>query len=158
MATTPHRRGGLGRAIVLGGLAAGALDLLGAFALYARSAAGAVRVMQSIAGGVLGPATYQGGATSAALGVVLHVLIATTWAALFALTAARARALRAHPLIAGAFYGVLVYAAMNTIVVPLSALHAPAWPLRLDAPLIAVHIVAVGLPIAWATRRAIGPA
>lgn len=115
-------------------------------------------MMQSIAGGVLGADTYQGGQASAVLGVVLHFVIATIWAAIFASTATRVRALRTHPWLAGALYGVCVYVGMNTIVLPLSALHAAPWPLRLDAPLVAVHIVAVGLPIAWATRRAIGPA
>lgn len=158
MVTMSGRPGGLRRAIVLGGLAAGALDLIGAFALYARSAPGAVRVMQSIAGGVLGAATYQGGEAAAILGVILHFAIATIWAAIFAVTASRVRALLAHPWIAGTIYGVFVYFAMNTIVLPLSALHAKAWPLRLDAPLIAVHIVAVGLPIAFAARRAIASA
>lgn len=158
MTATSRHRQGLGRAIALGGLAAGTLDLAGAFALYARSAAGAVRVMQSIAGGVLGAATYQGGAASALLGVALHFLIATIWAAIFALTATRARGWLKRPWLAGALYGVFVFYAMNTIVLPLSALHAAAWPPRVDLPLIAVHIVAVGLPIAFATRRAIGPA
>lgn len=158
MVTTTRQRADLIRAIALGGLAAGALDLLGAFALYARSTAGVVRVMQSIAGGVLGSATYQGGPTSAALGVVLHFLIATIWAALFMLAVTRVRALLAHPWLAGALYGVFVFYAMNTIVLPLSALHAPAWPLRFDVPLIAVHILAVGLPIALTARRVIGPA
>ncbi len=155
---TGRRSHDLVRAILVAGLAAGTLDLIGAFALYARSAAGAVRVMQSIAAGALGPAAYQGGAASAALGVALHFLIATIWSAVFAVATFRRHQWLAYPWLAGALYGVFVFYAMNTLVLPLSALHTPAWPLRFDAPLIAVHVVAVGLPIAWAIRRVSAPA
>src|SRR5262249_45758073 len=67
------------RIVVLGGVVLGTTDLLFActFAgLY--SHASPVRVFQSVARGVLGDASYDGGAGSAVLGVVLHYVIATT--------------------------------------------------------------------------------
>lgn len=147
-----RRRDDVLGAIVRGGLVAGACDLLGAFAYYARSVTGVVRVMQSIAGGVLGRAASEGGAASAVLGVVLHFTIATVWAAIFVLAATRLRALIAWPVVSGVVYGVVVYYAMNVVVLPLSALGSRAWPPPFDLWVILIHMVGVGLPIALIAR------
>lgn len=143
-------------AIVRGGLMAGACDLIGALVYYARSATGVVRVMQSIAGGVLGRSTSEGGAASAVLGVVLHFTIATIWAAFFVLAARRRRGLIARPVLAGPLYGVFVYYAMNMVVVPLSAVGSRAWPPPFDPWVILIHMVGVGLPIALIARARLG--
>src|SRR5207245_11391817 len=61
-------------AILLGGLIVGALDLIYAILVY--SPQKPIRIPQTIASGVLGMKSYSGGAQTAALGVVLHFLIA----------------------------------------------------------------------------------
>lgn len=61
-------------AIVVGGLIAGVLDLTYAIVVY--SPHHPILVPQTIATGVLGAKSYQGGIASAALGTVLHFVIA----------------------------------------------------------------------------------
>jgi hypothetical protein len=48
---------------------------------------------------------------------------------------------------------LVVYFGMNHAVLPLSALHTPFWPPKLDAAAIAAHCLVFGLPIALAARR-----
>src|SRR4029453_18169089 len=66
--------------VVWGGLAVGVLDTLLAVGLYKVTP---FVVYQSVAGGLLGRATYQGGWATAALGMFLHFFIATTAAAVY---------------------------------------------------------------------------
>ena len=67
------------------GLAAGVGDTLLALVLYP---VGPVRIYQSVAAGLLGRDSFQGGLATAALGMFLHFFIATTAAFVYV---ARAR-------------------------------------------------------------------
>ena len=62
-------------------------------------------------------------------------------------------ALVRHAVPAGLVFGAAVYFFMNMVVLPLSALHAKAFPPPLALWPIVAHMVGVGLPIALATRR-----
>jgi hypothetical protein len=55
-------------------------------------------------------------------------------------------------LLSGLVYGAIVYLGMNMIVLPLSALHRPAWPLSLALWPVMIHLLGIGLPIAVAAR------
>ena len=141
--------------ILLGGLIAGALDLAAAFMItWYRAGVGPVRVMQSIASGLLGAASYTGGAKTAVLGVALHFLIATVATAVFYFASRTLRFLVERPIIAGLLYGVAVYAFMNFLVLPLSAFPQRAAP-SLSGRIIGVLVImfCVGLPIAVIVRR-----
>lgn len=142
------------RAILAAGLLAGALDITAAFAMYVPRGATAIRILQGIAGGLLGPATFKGGAATAALGLALHFFIALSAAAVYYAAGRRLRVLWQRPVPCGLAYGALVFVVMNFVVVPLSAgLHRPfvwnGWAVLL----LAVHLVCVGLPIALMVRR-----
>ena len=78
-------------------------------------------------------------------------------AAVFVLAAARLLALRRLWFPAGVAFGVAVWLAMAFIVVPLSAstLSPPASLTAAMKPIV-IHILCVGLPIAWITRRMLG--
>lgn len=142
----------LTRAIVWGGLLAGTGDLVFALSYYGMK----LRVFQGVAGGLIGrDAAFSGGPATFALGVALHYGIALIWAALFCLAARRLPALLRNATVAGLAYGLVVYFGMNNVVLPLSALHTPAWPPRPDWPAIAAHCFLFGLPIALAARRAL---
>ncbi|HEY0172065.1 MAG TPA: hypothetical protein VGB98_13665 [Pyrinomonadaceae bacterium] len=141
-------------AILWGGLLAGVGDIAFAFAVSALNGVGPVRVLQSVAGGVLGPAAREGGLAAAALGAALHFLIALSAAAAYWLASRRLGFMVRHPVVCGLLYGVAVYLFMNFVVVPLSAAyfkpsHAPP-ALLLNS---AGHMLLVGLPIALAARR-----
>jgi hypothetical protein len=135
-------------AIGVGGLTAGALDLTQAMILFG------ARIPLSIAAGLLGRAAFRGGAGTYVLGVLLHFFIALTASAVFYAASRRLRFLTEHPLVCGLFYGAAVQEIMNLVVLPLSALHARG-PYKLNDLILGllVHMVVVGLPIAFSVRR-----
>jgi len=142
--------------VLAGGLVAGTLDIVYAYAFWAAKAGvPARRIFQSVAAGLLGQASFEGGAATAALGLALHFLIATSMSAAYYLVARRRPLLRRRPVLCGAGYGLLLYGIMNYVVVPLSAAGPgskdPLW----IALSIAVHVLLIGIPIALFTRRAL---
>lgn len=142
--------------VVVGGLLAGALDIAyacGYWALVADVRPG--RIFQSVAAGLLGQASYRGGAATAALGLLLHLLIATAMSLAYYAAARRWPALWKHPVACGALYGLLLYAVMNHVVVPLSAAEAGSSDSRWIALTVAAHVLLVGIPIALAARHAV---
>jgi len=153
--TDPTLRSRALRVILLGGLIAGTLDLTAAcVSSWLRAAVGPVRVMQSIAAGLLGAESYNGGAKTAVLGVALHYLIATVATSVFYFASRKLRFMVEHPISAGLSYGVLVYLFMNFVVLPLSALPQRAAP-PLSARIIQMLIImfCIGLPIAIIVNR-----
>src|SRR4030095_10491466 len=70
-------------AILWGGLTAGALDILDAFIVFGLRGASPIRILQSIASGLLGASAFKGGMATAALGLVLHFFIACSAAAVY---------------------------------------------------------------------------
>lgn len=142
-------------AILPGAAIAGALDITYAILFYGWRGAPATRVLQSVASGLLGASAFEGGAATAALGLVLHFCIALIWAALFYIASRRIALLVRQPVLSGIVYGAIIYAAMNLIVLPLSAIPRKVTfpPLVLVTGLL-VHMFFIGLPIALAVRRA----
>jgi hypothetical protein len=147
----------LTKPILLGGAAAGALDLIYAFIVYGMLGITMLTICQSIAAGLLGKASYEGGAATAALGVALHFLMTTLMAAGYVLAARSLPVLLKKPVVFGLLYGLLMFFVMNLVVVPLSAV---GWrPLPTGWLLIGTlftHIVLVGLPIGLIARRYLG--
>jgi hypothetical protein len=142
----------LRRAILLGGLAAGILDITYAI-VVSRLLRGtsAVTVLQSVASGLLGKGAYEGGGATAALGLFLHFVIAFGAAAVYVLASRRFPFLVTRPFLWGALYGMAVYLFMNFAVLPLSAFpHKLSFPPAVLARGLAGHIVCVGLPISLA--------
>lgn len=135
-------------AIAVGGLIAGTLDLTQACILFGWD------IPLSIAGGLLGRQAVHGGAGTFALGVLLHYFIACSAAATYYAASRKLRFLTEYPLICGLFFGAAVEDVMSLIVLPLSALHAKG-PYELHDLILglAVHMVVVGLPIAYSIRR-----
>jgi hypothetical protein len=154
-ATFPARRSRALRAIFWGGLVAGALDITYAFVFYGlRNGLSPARILQSVASGLLGADAFKGGLGVAALGAALHFLIAFTAAAVYYAASRRLNFLLRHAVACGVVYGVLIYALMNYVVVPLSAAPprgAPP-PVVLVTGLL-VHMFFIGLPIALFARR-----
>jgi len=142
------------RAILYGTLVVGTLDALDAIVFFGlRSGAQPIRIFQGIASGLLGPAARQGGLTTAAIGVGLHYFIAFGIVLTYFLVSRRVRLLTRHAVICGVLYGLVVYAVMNLVVIPLSKIGGPAMP---AAPVLAngllIHMFGVGLPSALFAR------
>lgn len=141
--------------VLAGGLVAGTLDIAYACIFWAlKAGVPASRIFQSVAAGLLGKASFQGGAATAVLGLALHYFIALSMALTYYLVAGRLPVLRRRAGLCGAAYGLLLYGIMNYVVVPLSAAgpgsRDPLW-ITLS---IAVHTLLIGLPIALFVRRA----
>ena len=145
----------LARTALYAGLLAGALDIIAAIVTNLQVPARVV--LQSVASGLLGPAAYRGGWPTAWLGLASHFAIMLVIAVIFVAAAAAIPALRRLWIPVGVVFGVAVWLAMAFVVVPMSAssLTPPADLMTALKPII-VHIVAVGLPIAWVTRRMLG--
>ncbi|MBJ6759564.1 hypothetical protein JGU66_02240 [Myxococcaceae bacterium JPH2] len=145
------------RALVGGTLVVGVLDLLDAFVFFGVQGVSPVRILQSIAAGLLGRASFQGGASTALLGGLLHFFIAFAMVAVYLAASRRLPMLREHPVVCGLGYGLLGYAVMNGVVLPLSAAMPAVYSLpRLINGLFA-HAFLVGLPSAWFARAACVP-
>jgi hypothetical protein len=142
-------------AIVWGGIACGVFDITQAMvAFYLQSGLKPVTVLQSVASGLLGRASFQGGTRTAALGAFLHFFIAFSWAAIYYIASRRLLFMTEKPVIAGLIYGEFVWIIMTFVVLPLSAIHR--WPTWNKASIITGpigHLFLVGLPIALAVKR-----
>jgi hypothetical protein len=141
------------QAILAAGLICGILDGLSAVAITLLFGGKVIRTFQGIAGGILGPATFQQGIGSALLGVALHFLIAFGAAAVFYLASRHIPLLIDHALPAGAIYGVAVHLFMQFVVIPLSAIGSRPLVVRSFVAVLIVHIVVVGPSIALTVRR-----
>lgn len=154
-ATLPTARPSGLRAILWGGLVAGTLDITYAFVFFGlRNKITPARVLQSVASGLLGADAFKGGLGADALGLFCHFLIAVSAAAIYYAASRKLTFLVSHAAVCGVIYGVVIYAVMNYVVVPLSAApqrNAPAAIVVVTGLL--VHMFFIGLPIALATRR-----
>ena len=135
-------------AIAVGGGIAGTVDLLQACILFGWD------IPQAIAGGLLGPGAFNGGAGTYILGVALHFFIACSAAAVYYGASLKLGFLKEYPLICGLFFGAAVEDFMRFVVLPLSALHSRG-PYKLNDLVLGlvVHMVVVGLPISYSVRR-----
>ncbi len=142
------------RAIGWAGLVAGVLDILYVIVYFALKGVGPEPVLKGIAAGLLGPAAARtGGLGMAALGLLLHFVIAYGAAAVFYAASRRLRILVEKPWIMGPLYGVAVWLVMNLAVLPLSANPPKAFPSPIWVPVLIAHLTCVGLPIALLVRR-----
>lgn len=138
-------------AIVVGGMIVGVLDL--AYAILVYNPHRPIRIPQTIASGILGPASYKGGVETAALGIILHFVISLSAAAIYFFASRRLAFLVHRAVLFGLIYGALVYLFMHLIVLPLSALPKGHMPLIYQALEFVEHWFCVGLPIALSVRR-----
>lgn len=166
--------------ILLGGLLAGAFDIIYAFIVYGPLSYGLTpqEVLQSVAAGWFGrEASSAGGWTSALIGLGSHFLIATLMAAVYVFAAQSFKALTTSWILWGLVYGLILYVAMNYVVAPLSAAstghfasgdeiasrlqdsfsgvrphYDPNYPWMIPGTIF-THTVLVALPIAWAAKR-----
>jgi uncharacterized membrane protein YagU involved in acid resistance len=137
------------RAAIAGGLTGGAFDMTYALIFFGFRHVAAIRVPQSIASGILGRRAYEGGATTALLGVLLHFGIAYTMATVYVLAGRSFPALLRRPVPFGIAYGIALYAVMNYVVLPLSAVYpTPHFNPVVFWSGLAVHMFLIGLPMA----------
>ena len=138
--------------IVVAGLVVGILDITSAFVIATIRGTGSIRMLQGIASGLIGTRSFQGGLSTAALGLAIHFLIAFTVVTIFYLASRRIGFLTEHAVVSGTLYGVVVYLFMYWIVIRLVFPNAHP-SLSRDVTAILVHISLIGLPTALIVRR-----
>jgi uncharacterized membrane protein YagU involved in acid resistance len=140
--------------IVRATLVAGVLDIL-SVAIYAIVAGrNPLTVPVGIASAIW-PGAQKAGAAAILVGLLLHFAIMFVMACVFVAAAQRIRWITLQPVPSGALYGLLLWAVMNLIVLPLR------WPSlfpHFTSPSLIEqlfsHIVLVGIPMAWMTSKA----
>jgi hypothetical protein len=147
------------RAIVTGGLLAGACDMAYAL-LWFCGVKGApwIKIPQSVAGGLIGRASFDGGLATAMLGFGLHWLIAFIWTAIYLFMGRKLLPpLLRNPLPFGIAYGAWIYFFMNWVVLPLDAMHTKPHVVPYDTWFtgLAVHMFAIGLAISFSASRTV---
>ncbi len=145
------------RAWVTGGLVAGALDIAWAAGSALVAGRSPARMLQAIASGVLGAASFEAGTFAVALGLLLHFTIALGACATYFLLARLWPGIHRRWFLAGPLFGIGVYFFMQLVVLPLSRIPwKPAFTASGVALGLLAHTLCDGLPIAWAARRSAG--
>ena len=148
------------RAVVYGGLTAGALDLIDAFLFFGvRNGAQPVPILHSIAAGLIGrDAARAGGTSTAILGLFAHFLVAFCIVTVFVLASRVLPVLRKQWVLHGIAFGFVAYLVMTWFVVPLSnagngsvTFALPVMPVFING--ILIHAFGVGLPAAYFASR-----
>jgi hypothetical protein len=108
--------------ILYGGLAVGILDACDAlfFFGYIRGVRPA-NIFQYVASGILGPSSFQGGARTTALRVLLHFVVAFPLATIYYLASTMLPVLIRHAYVLGPLYGIAAHSVMTFVVDPVSA-------------------------------------
>jgi hypothetical protein len=157
------RRSDLGddslKRLVCAGLLTGITDGLFAVVLSVFAYGSTVaRLWQGVASTLLGKEAFEGGATTALVGVLMHFGVAFGWSAVFIFLVLRSRRVRDvlaspyGPAKVGALYGPFIWSVMSLVVIPLLVHRPPTIGARWWIQLVG-HIPFVGIPIAAASRR-----
>jgi uncharacterized membrane protein YagU involved in acid resistance len=145
------------RAVLIGGLIGGALDILFAISFAAYNGTAPAQLLRIVASGAFGKAALDGGLTMSAFGLAAHFALALAWATVYLLLA------RSMPqfavrraVVGGVVFGIVVFLAMRLVVLPLSAFPFPVrWrPVSSISDLMS-HMFLFGIPIALAVRTAL---
>ena len=142
-------------ALLRGAATVGVIDFLYATTFVVLKGRPWYRPWQGVASAVLGPASYDGGMRSAALGVCLHFCVATCIVAVYLIAARGLPVLRRRTLLAGVPFGVVAFFVMNLAVVPLTRIgfHPLQWnPFNVGGLL--VHALLIGPAAAFFAGRA----
>lgn len=134
-------------------LVAGTLDILSALTYALLAGKNPLAVPVGIASAIW-PGAVKAGAPALLVGVLLHFAIMLVMVAVFVAAARKIPWLSSQPFVSGVAYGLVLWAVMNLIVLPLR------WPALFPhftaislAEQVFSHTVLVGLPLAWMTSR-----
>jgi uncharacterized membrane protein YagU involved in acid resistance len=106
------------RPVLYGGLVAGTLDIGAACLINGRAPE---IILQAVASGILGKASFRMGMPAAALGLLLQWAMSILIAAIFVVGSSGLSVVRRSWVASGVAYGVVIFFVMNFVVVPLSA-------------------------------------
>ncbi len=142
-----RRRSAL-KAIFAAWLVAATLDITAATLNYLFTFGGRLTILyQFIASGVFGRNAFSGGLLMALLGLLFHYTIALIWTLIFYFLFPRVKVFQRNRLVTGIIYGLVVWTAMNLVVLPLSGVpHIPFRPVQTTLAVLYV-VFCIGVPI-----------
>jgi hypothetical protein len=117
------------------------------------------RLFQGVASVLLGADAFSGGLRTAVIGVLMHVLVAFTWSAVYLFLVLRSkwiRGLLSSPygvLKVAALYGPFIWMVMSLVVIPILAHRPPTITVRWWIQWFG-HIFFVGIPLVAASGQA----
>ncbi len=141
------------KAILWATLISGALDATDGVVFFGLHGLNPIQVLQYIASGALGASSFQGGFATAALGVLIHFLIAAVVASIYILVSRQLVVLNQYAIPFGLTYGAAVYLFMTYVVLPFSAVAPSTFSLAALLNGLIGHALFVGLPNALVARK-----
>jgi hypothetical protein len=149
------RLGEVWRAGALTAIVDGAFSSVLSVAFYGSTV---TRLFQGVASTLIGARAFEGGLSTAALGIVMHIGVAFAWSMVFFLLVSASSRVRAWrrapfgPVSIAACYGPGIWLVMSLVVIPLLTGRPPTLTLRWWIQLIG-HFPFVGLPIVGSIGR-----
>lgn len=141
------------------GLIAGALDITAAcIQAYLKNGTPPSQVLRYVASGAVDPKNFSNDTMLAAVGLLVHFIIAISFAFFFFFLAKQIPSLVNYPIPIGILYGVFVWGAMRFIILPyISRLH-PKPIIGKEAVTNAaiaagIIVVCVGIPVVLLARK-----
>ena len=141
------------RAILYATLVVGALDATDGVVFRGLQGQNPIQVLQYIASSLLGARSFSGGLASAGLGLVVHFAIALVVATIYILASRRVAVLRTQWVLLGLLYGAAVWAVMNLVVLPLTAVAPSSITTAALVNGVISHALFVGLPSAFFAKK-----
>jgi hypothetical protein len=137
------------------GLFAGTLDIVDAFIFNVLRGITPVIVLQYIASGLIGTASFHAGLASTGLGLLLHYLIALGWTTLFYIASRKIAILTRRSILSGLIYGDVIYLVMNLVILPVSSVPHPKSTTTIAALVngVLALMLCIGLPISVLAAR-----
>ena len=142
--------------VLITGLIAGTLDLAGAcIASTIERGRFPKKILEFIAQGVFGKKALTGGLSMQLYGLLFHFLIAMVFTFFYFLIYPKIKLLHKNILLSAFIYGLFVWAVMNLIVVPNSAMPKSNAPFNYEgaAKATLVLIICIGLPVAYFAKK-----
>jgi uncharacterized membrane protein YagU involved in acid resistance len=134
-------------AVLTTGLIAGTLDIFAAcVSAYIQRGMTPDKLLQFVASGLFGAYAFNGGATMAITGLLMHFMIAISWTLLFYLLYPRLSILRKNKILVGIIYGAFVWVIMNKVILPVTAIpKAPFNPISALIGMVILMLM-IGMP------------
>ncbi len=143
------------RGILLGGFFAGLADFIYPSINAVRAGNPWTRPWKGVASGLLGPDAHQGGMGTVVLGIALHFFICFVAAALLYQIVSRLKFVPRQWIVLGIIYGIAFALVMNYVILPLSAIGRPIYPVEGLHMTFFFHTLLVGWPTAFFVSRAV---
>lgn len=144
----------IGLKVLYIGLLVGTFDILAALTnYYISTGKNPIVIFKYISSGVLGTDAFTGGTGIVLMGLLLHYIIAVSFAILFCILYYNIKLLSNHKIFTGITYGIFIWAIMNLIIVPLSSTPKSPFDTSHAVKEMLILIFMIGLPLSFFTGR-----